>query len=84
MMPGLPVSSIPQCKWKHHEGICLESFQATGCFQPTIIEAHPSSKTVCKVSSLKSRIKTSSSLEENITLSNEVFKDFESDMAVGI
>jgi hypothetical protein len=39
---------------------------------------------ICKVRLLKSRIKTRSFLEEIITSSMEVFKDCESDMAVGI
>ena len=39
---------------------------------------------ICKVRSLKSRIKTRSFLEEIITSSNEVFKDCVSDMAVEI
>jgi len=54
------------------------------CFECTIIEALQSSKKIGKVRSLKSRIKTHSFLENNITSSNEVFKDFESAMAVGI
>jgi len=39
---------------------------------------------ICKVWSLKSHIKTHLFLAEIITSSNEVFKDFESDMAVRI
>ena len=39
---------------------------------------------ICKVRSLKSRIKKRSILEKIITSRNEVFKDSESDMAVGI
>jgi len=37
---------------------------------------------ICKVRSLKSRIKTRSCLEESITSSNEMFKDFESDIVI--
>jgi len=59
-------------------------FQAIGCFKPTFIEVHQASKIICIVSSLKSQIKTSSFLEEIITSNNEVFEDFESDMAVEI
>jgi len=55
-----------------------------GRFEPKFNEAHEASKTICKVRSLKSRIKTRSFLEEIITSSEEVFIDFESDMAVGI
>jgi len=84
MMPGLPVSTILQCKQNHHEGACQELFQAIGRFESTFIEPHQPLKMICKVRSLKSRIKTCSFLEEIITSSNEVFKDFESDMAVGI
>jgi len=40
--------------------------------------------TICKVRSLKSQMKTSSFLEEIITSSIMVYKDCESDMAVGI
>jgi len=84
MMPGLPVFSIPQCKQNCHKGTCLASFQAIGRFELTFIEALRASKVICKVRSLKSRIKTRSSLEEMTTSSNELLKDFESDMAVGI
>jgi len=84
MMPGLPVSSIVQCEQTRHESECLEVFQAIGHFEPTFIEAHQASKTICKVRSLKSRIKPHSFLEEIINSSNEVFEDFESDMVVGI
>jgi len=48
------------------------------------MEAHQTSNLICKVRSLKSRIKTGSILEEIITLSKEAFKDLESDMAVRI
>jgi len=84
MMPGLPDSSIPQCKSNRQEGACLDAVQAIGRFKPTFIEAHHASKMICKVRSLKSRIKTHSFLEEIITSSKEVFKDFVSDMAVDI
>jgi len=83
MIPGLLVSSIPQCKWNCHEDTCLESFQGIGLFEPTFIEAYQASKMICKVRSLKSQIKTRSFLEEIITSSNEAFKDLESDMVVG-
>jgi len=39
---------------------------------------------ICKVWSLKSQIKTLSFLEDIITSSKEVFRDFESEEAVGI
>jgi len=57
---------------------------AIGRLEPSFIEAHQPSKMICNVRSLKSRINTRSLLEEIITSSNEVFKDFVSDMAVGI
>jgi len=60
MLPELPVSSVPQCKLNRHEGACLESSQAISRFEPTFIEAHRASKMICKVRSLKSRIKTRS------------------------
>jgi len=84
MMPGLPDSSIPQCKPNRHEGACLDAFQAIGRFEPTFIEAYHASKMICKVRSLNSRIKTHSLLEEIITSSNGVLKDFVSDMALDI
>jgi hypothetical protein len=59
-------------------------FQATGCFEPTKIQAHHASMMISKISALKSRIKTHASLEEIITSRNDIFKNFESDMAVGI
>ena len=84
MMPGLPDSSIPQCKYNRHKSACVEALQATGRFEPTFIEAHHASKMIRKVMSLKSRIKPRSFLEEIITSSNEVFKNFVSNMAVHI
>jgi len=39
---------------------------------------------ICNEKLLKSQIKIHSFLEEIITSSNEVFKDFDSEMAVGI
>jgi len=84
MMPGLPVSSIPQCKSNRHDGACRELFQAIGRFEPSFIEALQASKMIYNVRSLRSRIKTRSFLEEIITSSKEVFKDLESDMVVRI
>jgi len=63
---------------------CLALFQAIGCFESTFIDADQASKMSCNVRSLKSRIMTRSFLEDIITSSSEVFKDFESNMAVGI
>jgi len=83
MMPGLPVSPIPQCKKNRHEGACLESFRAIGRFEPTFIEAYQASKTICTVRSLISRIKTCLFSEDIITSDNEVFRDCVSDIAVG-
>jgi len=45
------------------------------------MEAHQASKMICKVRSLKSRMKKCSFLEEIIISSNEVFLDCVSDMA---
>ena len=84
MMSGLPVSSIPQCHENRHDGAWLEVLQVTGRLEPSSIEAHQAVKMICNVRSLKLRIKSRSFLEEILTSSNEVFKDFESDMAVGI
>ena len=83
-MLGLADSLIPQCKSNRHKGTCLDLFQAIGHFEPTIIEACQASKIIWKVRSLKLRIKTRQFLEEIKTLSNEVFKDFVSDMTVKI
>jgi len=83
-MPGLPVSSILQCKYNHHEGACLESFQALGSFETTFIETLQASKTIWEVRLLKAQIQTGSFLEDIITSSNEVFQDFECDIVVSI
>jgi len=84
MIAGLPVSSIPQCKYIRHGDTCLDSFQAIGHFERTFIEAHQALKMIPKVRLCKSEIKIHSFLEEIKTSSNEVFKHFESDVAVGI
>jgi len=84
MIPGLLVSSIPQCKLNRHEGAFLELFLAIGLIKPTFIQSHQASKMICKVRSFKSRIKTLSFLEEIITFNKLAFKDFKSKMAVGI
>jgi hypothetical protein len=39
---------------------------------------------ICKVRSLKSQIKKRLFLEDIVTSSNEVFKDFESNIVVGL
>jgi hypothetical protein len=83
MMPGLPVSSIPQCKKNHHKGTCRESSHAIGCFESTFIESHQASKMICKVRSLESWIKTRSLFDDILTCSNEVFKDLVSDIVIG-
>jgi len=83
-MPGLPVSSILQCNWNHHEGACLELIQAIGRLESTFVEAHQASKMICDVRLLKAGIKTRLILDKIITVSNEVFNNFESNMAVGI
>jgi hypothetical protein len=84
MIPGLSVSSIPPCNWNHHNGACVELFQAVGHFEPRFIQAHQVSRMSCNIRSLKSRIKTGSLLEEMITLSKEVFKDVASHKTVEI
>jgi hypothetical protein len=83
MIPGLPVSSIPQGKWNHHQDVCLEWFQGIECFQAAVIEAQPASKMLRKVKLPKSRINRHSFVEVIVTSSNEVFVYFESDMTVG-
>jgi hypothetical protein len=47
------------------------------------MEAHQPSKMICKVKSLESQIQTHLFFEDIITSTNEVFKDFVSDIAVG-
>jgi hypothetical protein len=81
MMPGLPVASIPQCKYNRHTSTCLELFQAMGRYEPSFIDAHQASTILCYVRSLKSRIKTRLFLDKLIISNKEVFEDFESDMA---
>jgi len=84
LMPGLLVSSIPQCKSICQDGACLEWLQGIARFEPTFIEIHYILKMICKPRLLKSRIKTCSFLEVMMTSNNEVFKDCESDIAVAI
>jgi hypothetical protein len=84
MIPGLPGSSIPQCKLNGYEYTYLVLFPAKGHFEASFIEAHQPSMMIGKLTLLKSRIQTPLFLEEIITSTNEVFKDFESDMAVAI
>jgi len=84
MMPGLPVSSIPQCKWKCPKDVCLELFQAIECFECTFIEAHKVWNMVCKVRSLKWWIKTREFLEDITITRNMAFEDSESDITRGI
>jgi len=84
MIPRLPVTSIQQCKSNCQEDAYLELFQAIRGVQPIFIDAHHLSNMICKVRSPQSQVKTHSVLEEIITSSNEVYKDFESDMEVGI
>jgi len=83
ILPGLPVSSIPQCKLNLHKGACRELFQGICRVEPTFIEAHQTSKIMCNVRSLKSRIKTCSFFEDTMTSDNEVFRDFVSDTTGG-
>jgi len=84
IIPGLPVSSILQCKLKRHKGACPGLLPATGRFEPTFIDTHQASNMIVKVRSLKSRIMTGSFSEYIITSSNEIFIDWESNMVVGI
>jgi len=84
MMPGLQVPSIPQYKFNRHKGACLESFQAIGLVKPTFFETQETSKMSSKVRSLKSQVKTHSFLDDIITSSSELYKDCDSDIAVGI
>jgi hypothetical protein len=84
MVPGQHVCSIPKCKYNCHEGTCLQLFQTIGSFECIFIEAHHVSKTICKQMSLKSGIKSCSLLEEIMSSSTKVLKDFESDIAVNV
>jgi hypothetical protein len=84
IFPRLPVSSNPRCKFNPHEDTCLELFRAIGLFHPTFIEPNQPLTMMCNVRAPKSQMTlTHSSLNEIITSSNKVFKDFESEMAVG-
>jgi len=82
MMPWLPHSSIPQCKYTRHYGACLEWFQAIGRFEYTFIDAHQLSNMLCNVRSVKSRIKACLFSEDIIISSIKVLIEFQSDMAV--
>jgi len=84
MKPGMPVSSIPQCKLHRDESTCLQSFQAIQCFEPTFLEAPWQLTKISKLRLLKSRIKINSFLDDIITCLNTVFKDSEWDIIVGI
>jgi len=70
MMPGQPVSSIPKCKYKRHEGAYLEIFQPIGWFEHTLIDAHQASDMIWILRLLKSGI-TTGSLLEDIIISSE-------------
>jgi hypothetical protein len=82
MSPGLPGSSIRQCKYACQHDECWELFQTIVHFEPTYFGAHQISKTMWKVRSLISRIKRHLFFKELITSSNKLFIHFESDMAV--
>jgi len=84
ILPVLRVSSIWKCTPNHHDGTCLESFQAVDWFEPTLIEANQVSNMICNNRFLKSQIKTSSFLDNIITSSNQESKDFETDMMIEI
>lgn len=84
MMPGLPVCSIPQCKYTRYNGSCQELFQASCCFGSWYIEAHQELIIICKVTSHELWITTHSLLENITTFSKEVFKELESNLAVWI
>jgi len=84
MMPGLPDTSIPQCKYNCRKGPCLELFQAIGHFEPTSIDGHQALNMIGKVRLHKLQIKTNLFLEDIITSSKEVLKEFEANMALEI
>jgi hypothetical protein len=81
---GLPVSSIPQCKWNHLNRRCRVLFEAIETFEWTFIEVHQASNIIRRVRSFKSQIQSYLLLDDIITSSNEVFTDFESDIVLGI
>jgi len=83
-MPGLPLSSIPQCKWKCHKGACFDSFKAFDPFKSVLIAVQDASNIICTVRSLKSQTKSFSFLDDIITPSLKVLKYLESDILVGI
>jgi hypothetical protein len=58
--------------------------EVIGYFEPTFVEAHQAPKMICKVLLFKSHIKKRSFLAQIITTSHEIFKDFESDMTLGL
>jgi len=83
-MPVVLISSIPQSKWQHHNGVLLALFQAIDCLELTFIHAQQGSDKICQVRSQKSWLKTPSFLDDIITSSTMVFTDCESDMEVGL
>jgi hypothetical protein len=46
MIPGLPVSAIPQGKYNHHHNAYQQLLQAVGYFKDSFIEAHHASKMI--------------------------------------
>jgi len=84
MMPGLPVSFIPQCKLNKHQGAYVELFQEIGLFEPKFIEAYQALMMICDIRLLKSQIMTCPFLDDIITSSSNVVKDCESEITVAI
>jgi hypothetical protein len=76
-MPELPDSSIPLWNVTHHQGTCLDLFQAIGCFEPTVKQAHQTSKMICKTKLLKSRLQALPLVQDLIISYTQVLKDFE-------
>jgi len=81
VMPRLPVSSIPQCNYNHHEGPCLYSFQAIVHFDPTFIAAHQALSIIDNERLHKSWIMTCSVLEDIPTCCNMFLNKVQLDVA---
>lgn len=84
MTQRLLFSSILLCNYTCHEDAYLEFFHVIELLEPAVFKAHNVSNLICKLRSMKSWIHTCLFFKAIITSANEVFRDQESDIAVGI
>lgn len=76
------MSSIPQCKQKRHECASQELFHPNGRVKSSFIDTHQALNMICTGRWVKLQIKTHLCFHDIITSSNQMFIDWESDMAV--